>query len=414
MKTKKFFKRIKKIIRSKIEVSPNSWNLNSTTLPFEAVEAKWLPGPFVSFEKNKLLKKLSSDQLREVESIFQDKHFQQGERIISEGEKGDCLYLIESGVVAIKKDNILLAKKKAGDHFGAMALIDNSPRSADVIALSDVSVKSVSIEEIQIKDVLLLQILRNHINENQKKLRKTNELAVAEIKMKLKEFERRNNFGQFFLTILGLLIFYQFALGVFLEFGEVIRNRFYLLFITPALIILLGGITFFYALKSPFPISFFGVSLKNWKPHLLQSLKWTAVFIAVITLLKWILIQTIPAYSHKALFDLKHFQEVDWRLLVLSYVVYLFLAPVQEFLTRGILQGGLQHFLTGKWKTTKAILISNLIFSSFHLFLSGSLAIATFLPGLFWGLLYSRQGTLLGVSVSHVLIGLYVLALLRI
>jgi len=37
--------------------------------------------------------------------------------------------------------------------------------------------------------------------------------------------------------------------------------------------------------------------------------------------------------------------------------------------------------------------------------ISGILGVIVFLPGLFWGWLYSRHNSLLGVSISHLLIG---------
>jgi hypothetical protein len=94
---------------------------------------------------------------------------------------------------------------------------------------------------------------------------------------------------------------------------------------------------------------------------------------------------------------------------LLELGIYVLLSPVQEFVARGVLQGSLQEFLTGRNGVLKAILISNLIFSTFHLFVSPYFAVAAFLSGIFWGWLYSRHRTLIGVSVSHILVGAWTL-----
>jgi membrane protease YdiL (CAAX protease family) len=93
---------------------------------------------------------------------------------------------------------------------------------------------------------------------------------------------------------------------------------------------------------------------------------------------------------------------------LLELGIYVVLAAVQEFLVRGVLQGSLQEFLTGRHVIWKSILISNLLFSTLHLHLSVSFALMAFLPGLFWGWLYSRHRTLIGVTISHILIGAWI------
>lgn len=62
--------------------------------------------------------------------------------IMTQGEQGDCAYLIQSGTVSIfVKDseghNVELAKMKTGDIFGEMALVFDTPRAATVKALED-------------------------------------------------------------------------------------------------------------------------------------------------------------------------------------------------------------------------------------------------------------------------------------
>ena len=66
------------------------------------------------------------------------KKFKKDSVIIREGEHGTTMYYILEGEVGVYKNEKFLAKLKRGDLFGEMALISPAPRTASVIALSDV------------------------------------------------------------------------------------------------------------------------------------------------------------------------------------------------------------------------------------------------------------------------------------
>lgn len=71
-------------------------------------------------------------------------NFKRDDIIIKEGDAGTCLYLIKNGrvrvVTTIEPDDeeIVLSYLENGDYFGEMALITGEPRSATVIAESDI------------------------------------------------------------------------------------------------------------------------------------------------------------------------------------------------------------------------------------------------------------------------------------
>ncbi len=56
-----------------------------------------------------------------------------GERIIAEGDHGDCMYFIASGEVEVQLPQTTIELKQ-GDVFGEIALLTNEPRNADVTA----------------------------------------------------------------------------------------------------------------------------------------------------------------------------------------------------------------------------------------------------------------------------------------
>jgi len=68
--------------------------------------------------------------------------FNKGDVICREGEIGSCMYCIRKGSVEVfshygTEQARKLAELKEGDFFGEMELIENEPRSATVVAMTD-------------------------------------------------------------------------------------------------------------------------------------------------------------------------------------------------------------------------------------------------------------------------------------
>lgn len=72
------------------------------------------------------------------------KFIKAGAVIFGEGDEAHELFVIKNGTVRIQLGNRTLAEFSANDIFGEMALIDNEPRSATAIAVTDVELVGVS------------------------------------------------------------------------------------------------------------------------------------------------------------------------------------------------------------------------------------------------------------------------------
>lgn len=62
--------------------------------------------------------------------------YKSGDDIVSEGTTGVGFYLILDGKAEVRKGGKVLATLGKGQFFGEMSLIDELPRSADVVAVS--------------------------------------------------------------------------------------------------------------------------------------------------------------------------------------------------------------------------------------------------------------------------------------
>ena len=76
-----------------------------------------------------------------------------GERLVVEGEPGDCLYVIAAGRVRIEQAGVQIAESGTGDVVGELALLAAGPRTATAVALEPLLVLRVGGEVL---DELLL------------------------------------------------------------------------------------------------------------------------------------------------------------------------------------------------------------------------------------------------------------------
>jgi len=73
-------------------------------------------------------------------------HFEAGEIIFREGDKGDRLYIVVDGQVEVVKGETVLGQLGPGECFGEMALVSDSPRNATVKSRGSVNVLTVDRE----------------------------------------------------------------------------------------------------------------------------------------------------------------------------------------------------------------------------------------------------------------------------
>jgi len=89
-----------------------------------------------------LFSDLSEAELARFAEVTREREYPKNSVILFEDDPGDALYIVSTGqvkVVLIGEDGreVILSVLGDGDFFGEMALIDDEPRSAHVIAMRD-------------------------------------------------------------------------------------------------------------------------------------------------------------------------------------------------------------------------------------------------------------------------------------
>jgi CRP/FNR family cyclic AMP-dependent transcriptional regulator len=127
---------------------------------------------------------LSSLRKNELDILFRNgkrESFAKNAIIINEGDLSDSAYIIHSGKVKIILSDshgkeLVLSELTAGDYFGEMALIDQSKRSASVMAMVDTELTVISRQSFReclrtnpgIVDQIMFGLVTNLRKSNQK------------------------------------------------------------------------------------------------------------------------------------------------------------------------------------------------------------------------------------------------------
>ncbi|GAB4280048.1 MAG: hypothetical protein Kow0029_24400 [Candidatus Rifleibacteriota bacterium] len=132
-------------------------------------------------KKISIFSSLSSYELRKIAEVLSEEEFAAGEILFSEGDFGDCMYLVVEGKISIftgKAPAIkILAGFEKGDFFGEMGLYDDKPRAAS--AMADVSSKLLVLRKGEFCDLIsefpmvalgIMKELNNRIRATNKKL----------------------------------------------------------------------------------------------------------------------------------------------------------------------------------------------------------------------------------------------------
>jgi len=85
-------------------------------------------------KKIQLFSELHKPTLKKIAALLEEMEYQKGHYVFKKGDEGDAVFIIISGSVSVKDEDLVLSTLKEGDVFGEYALIDNKSRSASIYA----------------------------------------------------------------------------------------------------------------------------------------------------------------------------------------------------------------------------------------------------------------------------------------
>ena len=100
-----------------------------------------------------LFSELPKRHLRSLALLSRVSSYPVGAEIVRQGTEGDTLYVLLEGEARVVKSRRTVARLKAGDFFGELAIFDGEPRAASVVA--DSPVLSLKLEGPDFRKLLL-------------------------------------------------------------------------------------------------------------------------------------------------------------------------------------------------------------------------------------------------------------------
>jgi CRP/FNR family cyclic AMP-dependent transcriptional regulator len=139
-----------------------------------------------------LFASLDDAAAKDLRALLKEREVSSKTRLFRHGDKGDAMYLIESGRVRIfiqdeEKNDVTLAELAQGDFFGEMSLIDGRQRSADAQVIEDGRLAILS------RDSFLAFVRKNPdvalamLNALTERLRRTDELLRSRVSKNVNE-----------------------------------------------------------------------------------------------------------------------------------------------------------------------------------------------------------------------------------
>ena len=155
-----------------------------------------------SLSRVALFKRLDRHELEHLATKVDQVNFQAGETIFSENDKGDALYVVDSGTVQIwvldeDAKPVTLAELKTGEFFGELAVLDRGPRSTNATAMTDAELHRLSSDDFQEFLLEHPDVSIDVICEIGARMRQTNMLVTMRVTRNINlEMEEKATVGQ--------------------------------------------------------------------------------------------------------------------------------------------------------------------------------------------------------------------------
>ena len=148
-----------------------------------------------------------------------------------------------------------------------------------------------------------------------------------------------------------------------------------------------------------------GITIFNLKKNIIEGLLFSFCLCVIMLVIRYL---TIP--HGESFINWKSFSSFSGFLFLMYTGTYWIHCYLQEFITRGVLQGLTQRFFKDSHFMFPVFLVS-LLFCAAHIRISLFFGVMTFVVSIIFGYIYYRHKNLLGVSIVHYITGMLAMAL---
>ena len=110
---------------------------------------EWQGPPLELLQQVRLFNGVEEKDLASIARSFKARTFNAGDVIAEEGKSGIGFFIIESGTALATHGDVEIGRLGAGSAFGEVALVDEGPRSATVVADSELKCWGLSAWEFR-------------------------------------------------------------------------------------------------------------------------------------------------------------------------------------------------------------------------------------------------------------------------
>ncbi|HYZ24762.1 MAG TPA: cyclic nucleotide-binding domain-containing protein [Rhodopila sp.] len=373
-------------------------------MPFDADAATVL-------ERSDLFEGMSTAQMAALRPVCRERQFQTGEFLLHEGAADPFVYILVNGVAQIVKQTptgnapVGLFYLHPGDTLGELKIVDPQPSSASVIAATPVTAVEIDLASFDSPALQAVHasLVRNVAHILATRLRATTTEGAEAMQRELRESRARVHAGRFIALMFTMVATYQLALAALVLIPGTVRPSFTvlsLIFVVWTVIPVVLSL-----LRTPFSLETYGLTTRRAGSVAAQALLWTIPLLLLAVVAKRLWLPAQPLFDPAAMFNDRPFDPAVYLMSMLIYAIH---APAQELVARAGLQGALQNLSPAPGINWRAIIVADLLFAAAHAFIDFWFCIGAFVPGLFWGWMFARQRSLVGVIVSHIAVGLWV------
>ena len=361
-----------------------------------------------------LVKGLDESEVDTLIALSRAVVLEPGRCLVVEGKVHGTILILLEGHADVVRDvegvEVELNTVGPGAVLGEMSFFDDSAAGATVRARSQVRALMFGRRDLSRERLgPTLDVLRANIGERViERQRQLTERFVATARDKLAIEADRREFGVFFSVMVVLLGVFQ-TLAAFVAQGTFTVGTMEFSWVGLLAFAIPLSYLGWFAWRSGRPLSDFGLTWVGWQRSLSESLLIALPMIALAILGKWMFraggwlegdLMDGPFFTTKTLFeDALLFS--GFAGVVVSRMQGFLHHSLQELLMRGVIQGALTRLYGSTWG---AIVASSALFAVGHLFISVPFAVMSFVGGLFFGAVYARHRTLVGVCVLHFLL----------